>query len=168
MIKWIDRLLVSWAEHQRVGAGGFGFASVGGMQSLALSNPSRVRRRLSRQERRALEIRQAGLSGGCTAHAVATRRQGGAPSVVMRGDVERVDRFITSSLSRRAQRVLFMFYVEQTLTMCERLTRLEMSESRMYELLDEVHIEIDRHLRPAAHAEREMDRLSEQVERLLA
>jgi len=149
MIAWIDRLLGQWAECVRLGdtdLAGLGYPS--GSGPVAVAELSRARR--SGADKRTAVVLRAGLSAGATAHGVATRASRVANRAPMRGDIERLDRFMSAQLSEADKRLLEVFYVDVFHTAAEKAGVLGFAVCVMYRRLDELHLVIDRYFRPNA------------------
>ena len=149
MIAWIDRLLVRWAEAYRLGGcdlAGLGYPS--GSAQVVVMEPSRARRRGNDRKRAA--VLRAGLSGGVTAHGVATRPGKGVSKVVMPADVQRLDQVICADLGADWRRLLEVVYVDNYHSPEEKAGLLGVSLATMYRRLDVVHERLERLLRPSA------------------
>ena len=149
MIAWIDRLLVRWAEAYRLGGcdlAGLGYPS--GSAQVVVMAPSRARRRGNDRKRAA--VLRAGLSGGVTAHGVATRPGKGVSKVVMPADVQRLDQVICAELGADWRRLLEVVYVDDYHSADEKAGSLKISVRTMWRRLDVVHERLERLLRPAA------------------
>lgn len=166
MIAWVDRLLVRWAECVRLGdsdLAGLGYPS--GSGPVAVAELSRARR--SGADKRSAVVLRAGLSAGVSAHGVATRASRVANRAPMRGDVEKLDRYISAQLSDADKRLLEVFYVDVFHTAEEKGGILGCSRSGLFARVGELHEVIDRFFRPTAAAYDDAALNAAQLERLL-
>ena len=166
MITWVDRLLVRWAECVRLGdsdLAGLGYPS--GSGPVVVAELSRARR--SGADKRSAVVLRAGLSAGVTAHGVATRASRVANRAPMRGDVEKLDRYISAQLSEADKRLLEVFYVDVFHTAEEKAGELACAVCVMYRRVDGLHSVIDRFFRPSAALREESSLNAAQIERLL-
>jgi hypothetical protein len=165
MIAWVGRLLDSWAECVRLGESdiaGIGYPS--GSGPAVVAELSRARR--SGADKRTAVVLRASLSGGVTAHAVASRPSKVVNKAPMLGDVERLDRFISAELSECDRRVLDVFYVDVFHTAEEKAGALGCAQCVMYRRVNELHVVIDRYFRPAAAVREEAALSSAELSRL--
>lgn len=166
MIAWVDRLLVSWAECVRLGGGdlaGLGYPS--GSGPAVVAELSRVRR--SGADKRTAAVLRAGLSAGATAHGVATRSSRVANRAPMRGDVDKLDRFVAGHLDDAERRLLEVFYVDDFHTRAEKAGMLGCAVCVMYRRVDGLHLAIDRYFRPNAVLREEARLNAVELERLM-
>lgn len=167
MIAWVDRLLCSWAESARLGGAdlaGLGYPS--GSGHVVVAELSRARR--SGLDKRTASVLRAGLSGGVTAHGVASRPSKVVNRAPMRGDVDKLDRFILTRLSDADRRLLDVFYVDNFHTVAEKAGVLGCAQSVMYDRVNALHVSIERFFRPAAHLRDEAALSAAQLSRLVA
>lgn len=166
MIPWVQGLLERWAAEMRAEAAvALGLASspswVGGA---ALGRYTRARRR---PDGRRASVLRASLGGGLTASGVSSGR-GGPRQAVLRGDVDRLDRFV-GGLPADDQALLAVMYVEGAhLTEAEKAGRLGVSVPTLWRRLDRVHVSIDRHFRPAAYGEAVDAGYDDETDRLIS
>lgn len=166
MIAWVDRLLVSWADCVRLGGSdlaGLGYPS--GSGPVAVAELTKVRR--SGADKRTASVLRAGLSAGVSAHGVATRASRVANRAPMRGDVEKLDRFISVELSDADRRLLEVFYVDVFHTAEEKAGSLKCSRSGMFARVGELHLMIDKFFRPMAAVRDEAALSAVELDRLM-
>jgi hypothetical protein len=166
MIAWVDRLLESWAECVRLGESdiaGIGYPSGSGPPVVV--ELSKARR--SGADKRTAAVLRASLSGGLTAHAVASRPSKVVNKAPMLGDIETLDRFISAEFKNADRRLLDVFYVDIFHTANEKAGALGCARAVMYRRVSELHVLIDRFFRPSAAVREQAALSSDQLSRLI-